>query len=86
MKAIVLDKLGGSSVLKVSDVQKPSITSLNDVLIRMKFSGINYAEILARKGIYKWVPKKKGFILGMEGSGIVEEVRSEEHTSELQSR
>ncbi len=74
MKAIVLDKLGGSSVLKVSDVQKPSITSLNDVLIRMKFSGINYAEILARKGIYKWVPKKKGFILGMEGSGIVEKV------------
>lgn len=74
MRAIVLKKLGGTGVLQVSDVQKPSLDKPNDVLIRMRFSGINYAEILSRKGLYKWVPRKKGYILGMEGSGIVEEV------------
>ncbi len=74
MKAIVLEKIGGPEVLQVKRIQKPSIKDSYDILIRMKFSGINYAEILARKGLYKWVPKKKGFILGMEGSGIVEKV------------
>ncbi len=74
MKAIVLDKLGGPTVLQVKEIQEPSLSGPNDVLIRMKFSGINFAEILARRGIYKWIPRKKGFILGMEGSGFIEEV------------
>ncbi|MHA2075396.1 MAG: quinone oxidoreductase family protein, partial [Candidatus Hodarchaeales archaeon] len=74
MKAIVLEKIGGPQVLQVKRIQKPSVKDPNEILIRMKFSGINFAEILARKGLYKWVPKKKGFILGMEGSGIVEEI------------
>ncbi|MFX0125091.1 MAG: zinc-binding alcohol dehydrogenase family protein [Candidatus Hodarchaeota archaeon] len=77
MKAIVLTKLGGADVLKVQDIPKPSINNPNDVLIQMKYSGINFAEILARRGLYKWVPAKKGFILGMEGSGVVEEVGNE---------
>ncbi|MHA1942238.1 MAG: hypothetical protein ACW97P_11055, partial [Candidatus Hodarchaeales archaeon] len=64
MKAIVLEKLGGSEVLKVSEVPKPSVTSPKEVLIKLKYSGINFAEILARRGLYQWVPKKKGFILG----------------------
>ena len=74
MKAIVLEKIGGPQVLQVKRINKPSIKDPDEILIRMKFSGINYAEILARKGLYKWVPKKKGFILGMEGTGIVEEI------------
>ncbi|MHA2175252.1 MAG: quinone oxidoreductase family protein, partial [Candidatus Hodarchaeales archaeon] len=77
MKAIVLEKLGGSEVLKVGEVPKPSVTSPKEVLIKLKYSGINFAEILARRGLYQWVPKKKGFILGMEGAGIVEEVGRE---------
>ncbi|MHA2202466.1 MAG: quinone oxidoreductase family protein [Candidatus Hodarchaeales archaeon] len=77
MKAIVLTKLGGANVLKAKDIPKSSIINSNDVLIKMKYSGINFAEILARRGLYKWVPAKKGFILGMEGSGVVEEVGNE---------
>lgn len=77
MKAIVLTKLGGADVLKVQNIPKPVINTPNDVLVKIKFSGINFAEILARRGLYKWVPSKKGFILGMEGSGIVEEVGKE---------
>lgn len=74
MKAVVLDRIGGPQVLQVKNIPKPSVKDPYEILIRIKFSGINYAEILARRGLYKWVPKKKGFILGMEGSGIVEEV------------
>ncbi len=74
MKAIVLDKLGRSDVLQVKNVPKPDITTSNEILVNLKFSGINFAEILARRGLYKWVPSKRGFILGMEGAGIVEEV------------
>lgn len=77
MKAIVLSKLGGANVLKVQDFPRPFVNNPNDVLIKMKYSGINFAEILARRGLYKWVPAKKGFILGMEGSGVVEEVGNE---------
>jgi NADPH2:quinone reductase len=77
MKAIVLTKLGGANVLKVKEIPKPSIINPTDVLIKIKYSGINFAEILARRGLYKWVPARKGFILGMEGSGIVEEVGNE---------
>lgn len=77
MKAVVLTKLGGAKVLKVQDIPKPVINNPNDVLIQIKYSGINFAEILARRGLYKWVPAKKGFILGMEGSGVVEEVGNE---------
>jgi NADPH2:quinone reductase len=39
----------------------------------MHFTGINYAEILSRKGLYGWAIKRP-YILGMEGSGIIESV------------
>ncbi|UCE13380.1 MAG: NADPH:quinone oxidoreductase family protein [Candidatus Heimdallarchaeota archaeon] len=77
MKAILLTKLGGADVLKPQEVPKPFIKNPNEVLIKIQFSGINFAEILARRGLYKWVPARKGFILGMEGAGIVEEVGDE---------
>ncbi|MCK4848621.1 MAG: NADPH:quinone oxidoreductase family protein [Candidatus Heimdallarchaeota archaeon] len=77
MKAILLDKIGRSDVLQVKNVPKPDITTSNELLINLKYSGINFAEILARRGLYKWVPSRTGFILGMEGAGIVEEIGSD---------
>ena len=77
MKAIVLNKIGRSNVLQVKNVPKPDINTSNEILINLKYSGINFAEILARRGLYKWVPSRTGFILGMEGAGIVEELGSD---------
>lgn len=77
MKAILLKKLGGPNVLKVTEVTKPAVTKPTDVLVRLHYSGINYAEILSRKGLYQWVPQKKNYILGMEGAGVVEEIGKE---------
>lgn len=77
MKAVVLKKLGNPSVLKTSEVPDPSPPSSNEVLIRIKAAGLNFAETLMRRGLYQWVPQKKGFILGMEGAGFVQDVGSD---------
>ncbi len=71
MKAIVLRKNGVPGVLKTEDVKKPR-PEKGEVVVAVRFAGINYAEILSRKGIYGWAPKKP-YIPGMECSGVIEE-------------
>ncbi|MFX0114020.1 MAG: NADPH:quinone oxidoreductase family protein [Candidatus Hodarchaeota archaeon] len=79
MKAVVLKKLGNPSVLQVSNVPDPSPPSSNEVTVRIKVAGLNFAETLMRRGLYQWIPgkKKTGFVLGMEGAGVVEEIGPE---------
>ncbi len=72
MKVFVLRKSGGPEILKQEDVEAP-IPGKGEVLVRMHYIGINYAEILSRRGLYSWAVKRP-YILGMEGSGIIEEV------------
>lgn len=72
MKAILLRKSGGPGVLAAEEVPDP-IPGRGEVLVRLHFTGINYAEILSRKGLYGWAVKRP-YILGMEGSGIIEAV------------
>jgi len=72
MRAWLLTSYGKPSVLTLKQVPDPQ-PGKNEVLVRMKYVGINFAEILSRKGLYGWAPKKP-YILGMEGSGIIENV------------
>lgn len=72
MRAIVLTKTGGPDKLVVSDVGDP-VPGAGEVRVRVHYAGINYAEILSRKGLYGWAPKRP-YILGMESSGVVEEI------------
>lgn len=72
MKAYVLKSSGKPSKLKLSDVPDP-FPGKGEVLVQMKYIGINYAEIMSRKGLYGWAPKRP-YILGMEGSGLIEAV------------
>ena len=71
MKAIVLRKNGGPDVLKTEEAEEPR-PGKGEVRVAVRFAGINYAEILSRKGIYGWAPKKP-YIPGMECSGVIEE-------------
>ena len=71
MKAIVLRKNGGPDVLKTEEAKEPR-PGEGEVRVAVRFAGINYAEILSRKGIYGWAPKKP-YIPGMECSGVIEE-------------
>jgi len=70
MKAILLTRHGPPSVLRVSDVLAPS-PGEGEVRVRLRTVGVNYAEILSRKGLYGWAPKMP-YVLGMEGFGEID--------------
>lgn len=72
MKCIILKKAGGPEVLKIAEVDAPK-PGIGEVLINIKTIGINYAEILSRKGQYSWAPPKP-YIPGMEAYGWVTEI------------
>lgn len=72
MKAAFVTKKGGPEVLKIRDTLPPD-TAPNEVLIRVKAIGLNFADVLSRLGIYPGAPKPP-FIPGIELSGIVEKV------------
>ncbi|MHA2104664.1 MAG: quinone oxidoreductase family protein [Candidatus Hodarchaeales archaeon] len=69
---IFLKKSGSSKLLKAEDFKSRPLDR-NELKVKIHFAGVNYADILARKGIYKWTPKKP-YILGFEGSGEIIEL------------
>ena len=81
MKAIVLDKTGGPEVLAPSEIKEP-VPGPGEVRVKVHYAGINYAEILSRKGLYGWAPERP-YILGMEASGVIEELGEDVDASRL---
>ena len=74
MRAIYINKPGGMEVFEIREVPEPQLGP-NDVNIRVKASGINFADVLARQGIY---PDAPAFpcVVGYEVAGIVESAGS----------
>jgi NADPH:quinone reductase-like Zn-dependent oxidoreductase len=70
MRAIPLDRTGPPSVLRVQAMADP-VPRYGEVVVRIRRIGINYAEILSRKGLYGWAPRRP-YIPGMEASGEIE--------------
>ena len=70
MRAIVTTRNGDVDVLKVETRPDP-VPRKGEVLIRVKAAGLNFADILARQGLYPDGPKKP-CVMGYEVSGIVE--------------
>ena len=77
MKQVVISRHGGPEVLHVRDSTDPQLNS-SDVLIDVKYTGINFADLLMRMGLYPTAPKPP-FTPGYEVSGIVSEVGSTEN-------
>ncbi|WP_075619182.1 quinone oxidoreductase family protein [Paenisporosarcina indica] len=75
MKALIYNKFGGPDVLEYSTITDPVIGP-NDVLVRMKAIGLNFADVYRRKGNYH-LEGRPPYILGYEGAGIVEQVGTE---------
>jgi len=71
MTAVVIQHAGGPEVLRLTSVQKPSCGP-SDVLVRVRASALNRADILQRKGKYPAPPGSPSDIPGMEFSGEVE--------------
>ncbi|MEH7332091.1 quinone oxidoreductase [Neobacillus drentensis] len=72
MKALIFNTFGGPEVLQYSEVDNP-IIGPDEILIRMKAIGLNFADIYRRKGNYH-LAGKPPYILGYEGAGIVERI------------
>ncbi len=72
MRQIVMTKSGGVEVLKIREVDVPQ-PGVGEVRIDVKAIGINFADILTRKGIYPDAPKKP-CVVGYEASGIIESI------------
>jgi NADPH:quinone reductase-like Zn-dependent oxidoreductase len=70
MKAIVLHRHGGPEVLRVRDVPDPA-PAAGEVRVRVEAIGVNYAEVLSRKGLYGWAPPLP-YTLGMEATGTID--------------
>ena len=70
MRQIVTTANGDIDVLKVQE--KPDPTPHDDeVVIRVRAAGLNFADILARQGLYPDGPPKP-CVMGYEVSGLIE--------------
>jgi NADPH2:quinone reductase len=70
MRAMILDRHGGPEVLRVREVPEP-VPGAGEVRVRVEAIGINYAEILSRKGLYGWAPAMP-YTPGMEAAGTID--------------
>jgi synaptic vesicle membrane protein VAT-1 len=72
MKQVWITALGGPKKLQLREAPDPQ-PQAGELRIRVKASGINFADILARKGLYPDAPKLPA-VVGYEASGIVDAV------------
>jgi NADPH:quinone reductase-like Zn-dependent oxidoreductase len=70
MRQVVITQYGDTDVLQIQEKKDPD-PSPEEVLIKVKAIGINFADILARKGLYPDAPKAP-CVVGYEVSGIIE--------------
>lgn len=74
MKALWIMKHGGPNVLRVRETPDPT-PGADSVRIRVRAAGLNFAEVMARKGLYPDAPKPP-CVVGYEGSGVIDAVGS----------
>ena len=70
MRAIVLDRHGGPEVLRVRTVPD-TVPGQGEVRVHVEAIGVNYAEVLSRKGLYGWAPARP-YTPGMEATGTID--------------
>jgi synaptic vesicle membrane protein VAT-1 len=69
MRAIITTRNGDVGAMKVETRPDP-VPGKGEILIRVKAAGLNFADILARQGLYPDCPPKP-CVMGYEVSGIV---------------
>ena len=77
MKAVYVKEFGGAENLEIREVENPLPPIKMQILVKVKTSALNRADVLQRKGLY---PAPKNFperILGLEFAGEVSEIGDE---------
>ncbi len=72
MRAVIIDRPGDESVMRIADVPGP-VVGHGELLLRVTATALNRADILQRQGTYPPPPGASG-ILGLECAGEVGEV------------
>src|ERR1700734_2059407 len=73
MRAVVITKHGPPSVRKAQDRPAPPRPAAGQVRVAVRAAGVNFADHLARVGLYPDAPKVPS-VVGYEVAGIVEAV------------
>lgn len=73
MKAIYLQKYGSAKEAFVVKETKIPTPKEDEVLIKVKYSGLNFADVIARRGMYPDAPKNPA-LLGYDVSGEISAV------------
>jgi len=73
MRAAVITRAGGPEVLAIQDVPRP-LPGAGEVLVRVRASALNRADIMQRQGRYPAPPGSPANIPGLEYAGEVVEV------------
>src|SRR4051812_29469611 len=72
MRAAVLPRHGGPEVFEIQDRPDPSLEP-GRVLVRVRAAGVNFADLMARQGLYPDAPDLPS-VLGYEVAGEIEDV------------
>lgn len=78
MKAVVITRFGGPEVLEIQDVPAPQ-PGPNEVLVRVRSTALNRADLLQRSGGYAAPPGAPQNISGLEFAGEVAELGTNAH-------
>ena len=70
MRAITIRRFGGPDVLEVRESPDPT-PARGEVRVRVRATGLNFAEIMARKGLYPDGPKPP-CVVGYEAAGVID--------------
>lgn len=70
MKAVVIEKSGGPEVLKLIERDCPE-PGRDEVLVEVKSTAVNRADVIQRKGFYPAPPGAPADIPGLEYAGVV---------------
>ena len=73
MQAVVVTEFGDPEVLKLQTVSRPD-PGAQEVLVRVRSSGVNRADLIQRVGRYPAPPGFPQDVLGLEYAGVVESV------------
>lgn len=72
MRAVWISRVGDADVLEVRESPDP-VPGPGEIRVRVRAAGLNFAEIMARKGLYPDAPKTPS-VVGYEAAGDVDAV------------
>jgi NADPH:quinone reductase-like Zn-dependent oxidoreductase len=70
MRAVWIKKAGGLGALEVRETPDPDLVA-GHIKVRVKASGLNFSDVMARQGMYPDAPKPP-CVVGYETAGVVE--------------